>query len=108
MAPKSSTAKDPDIHKVERLQVPYSTNAPASLDITVPPSLATVFRYVSNPKATPPTATVEATGILPPEAIAVAKNLSPIPAWAAAVDRIDARPQRFFTHGQRSLGDGLQ
>ena len=29
MAPKSSTAKDPDIHKVERLQVPYSTNAPA-------------------------------------------------------------------------------
>src|SRR5205814_9318253 len=24
-------------------------------------------------------------------------NLSPIPAWAAAVDRIDARPQRFFT-----------
>ena len=29
MAPKSSTARDPDIHKVERLQVPYSTNAPA-------------------------------------------------------------------------------
>ena len=30
MAPKSSpAAKDPDIHKVERLQVPYSTNAPA-------------------------------------------------------------------------------
>src|SRR5437868_1281162 len=29
MAPKSTTAKDPDIHKVERLQVPYSTNAPA-------------------------------------------------------------------------------
>src|SRR5260370_33456281 len=29
MAPKSSTAKDPDIHKVERLQVPYSTTEPA-------------------------------------------------------------------------------
>jgi len=29
MAPKSSTAADPDVHKVERLQVPYSTNAPA-------------------------------------------------------------------------------
>ena len=29
MAPKSSTARDPDIHKVERLQIPYSTNAPA-------------------------------------------------------------------------------
>ena len=29
MAPKSSTAKDPDVHAVERLQVPYSTNAPA-------------------------------------------------------------------------------
>ena len=27
MAPKTSAAKDPDIHKVERLQVPYSTNA---------------------------------------------------------------------------------
>jgi thiamine pyrophosphate-dependent acetolactate synthase large subunit-like protein len=30
MAPKSNpAARDPDIHKVERLQVPYSTNAPA-------------------------------------------------------------------------------
>ena len=30
MAPKSNpAAKDPDIHKVERLSVPYSTNAPA-------------------------------------------------------------------------------
>src|SRR5918993_5944313 len=29
MAPKSSTAKDPDVHAIERLQVPYSTNAPA-------------------------------------------------------------------------------
>src|ERR1700733_12292117 len=29
MAPKSGTARDPDVHKVERLQVPYSTNAPA-------------------------------------------------------------------------------
>src|ERR1700712_2891486 len=30
MAPTSKpAAKDPDIHKVERLQVPYSTNAPA-------------------------------------------------------------------------------
>ena len=30
MAPsKSNTARDPDVHKVERLQVPYSTNAPA-------------------------------------------------------------------------------
>src|ERR1700733_4808286 len=28
MAPKSGTARDPDVHKVERLQVPYSTNAP--------------------------------------------------------------------------------
>ena len=28
MAPKSSAAKDPDIHKVERLSTPYSTNAP--------------------------------------------------------------------------------
>ena len=27
--PKSNTARDADIHKVERLQVPYSTNAPA-------------------------------------------------------------------------------
>src|SRR5712675_179165 len=27
--PKSNTARDPDIHKVERLQIPYSTNAPA-------------------------------------------------------------------------------
>ena len=27
--PKSTTARDPDIHKVERLEVPYSTNAPA-------------------------------------------------------------------------------
>ena len=27
--PKSNTARDPDVHKVERLQVPYSTNAPA-------------------------------------------------------------------------------
>src|SRR6266567_3787902 len=30
MAPKSNpAAKDPDIHKVERLSIPYSTNAPA-------------------------------------------------------------------------------
>src|ERR1700752_3205572 len=29
MARKSSTAKDPDVHAIERLQVPYSTNAPA-------------------------------------------------------------------------------
>ena len=30
MAPKSSpAAKDPDVHKVERLSTPYSTNAPA-------------------------------------------------------------------------------
>src|SRR3954470_9911047 len=29
MAPKSTTARDPDVHKIERLQVPYSTNAPA-------------------------------------------------------------------------------
>src|SRR3954471_11697520 len=30
MAPKSSPAvKDPDVHKVERLSIPYSTNAPA-------------------------------------------------------------------------------
>ena len=29
MAPKSSHRRDPDIHKVERLQIPYSTNAPA-------------------------------------------------------------------------------
>ena len=30
MAPKSSPAlADPDVHKVERLSIPYSTNAPA-------------------------------------------------------------------------------
>src|ERR1043166_4953341 len=30
MAPKSSpAAKDPDVHQVERLSTPYSTNAPA-------------------------------------------------------------------------------
>src|SRR3954471_24469676 len=27
--PKSNTVRDPDVHKIERLQVPYSTNAPA-------------------------------------------------------------------------------
>src|SRR5690349_8638624 len=51
--PKSSTARDPDVHKVERLQVPYSTNAPAfGSDVVAETLSALDIPYISlNPGA---------------------------------------------------------
>jgi len=54
MAPKSSPAvKDPDVHKVERLSIPYSTNAPAyGSDVVAETLSALDIPYISlNPGA---------------------------------------------------------
>ena len=54
MAPKSNPAvKDPDVHKVERLTIPYSTNAPAfGSDVVAETLSALEIPYISlNPGA---------------------------------------------------------
>ncbi|MGH1552099.1 hypothetical protein ACRAWF_07855 [Streptomyces sp. L7] len=83
----------------------YTTNAPAGLNLDIPDDLAGVLAYVPRPQTTPPSAVLQVTGILTPEASAKAKTLSALPAWSAAIDRAAAQPRRFFTESLRALFD---
>jgi hypothetical protein len=81
----------------------YSTNAPVGLPVTVPAALATKLRYSSQANAMPPTATVQASGILTDSEVALAKTLAGAPEWVTAIDRLGRQPRRFFDDTLRGL-----
>lgn len=74
----------------------HTTNAPAGLTVTIPPTLASRLKYNSQSTAQPPTATLQITGILTDADIATAKTLSSDAGWAKAIDRADKQPSHFY------------
>jgi hypothetical protein len=74
----------------------YSTNAPANLSITIPDALANKLKYTNQKDATPPTASIQVTGILTDGEANQAKALSSLPEWPKAIDRVGKQARNFF------------
>jgi hypothetical protein len=74
----------------------YTTNAPANLTLTIPDDLANKLKYNNQKEATPPTASIQVTGILTNEEATKAKALSSNLDWAKAIDRVGKQALRFF------------
>jgi hypothetical protein len=74
----------------------YTTNAPANQTITIPDSLTRKIKYINQKDATPPSATLQVTGILTETEKIQAKALCPHPDWSKAIDRVSKRPQNIF------------
>ena len=74
----------------------YSTNAPSGQQIVFPDALAKTASYTQRTDVTPSRATLQITGILSAEDVALTKSLSAHPDWAKAVDRLGRQPARFF------------
>jgi hypothetical protein len=73
----------------------YTTNAPVNLTITIPTTLGKL-KYINQPTANPPQATLQATGILTADETTVAKALSTNSAWSTAIDRLGVQPSKVF------------
>jgi hypothetical protein len=76
----------------------YTTNAPPNQVIAIPDtdSLAKKLKYSNQKDATPPSASIQVTGILTDVEKAQAKTLSNDPGWAKAVDRVGKQARQFF------------
>jgi len=74
----------------------YTTNAPADLTITIPPSLVAKVKYETAKAPAPPSAALHLTGILTDAEVTLAKTLSPLPKWAEAIDRAGKQARHFF------------
>lgn len=75
----------------------YTTNAPANQSVTVPDALAGKLKYIDQPAATPPRASIQVTGILTDGEITLAKGLLPSSdSWRHAIDRIGKQTLNIF------------
>ena len=74
----------------------YTTNAPINLTISIPSTLSKL-KYVNQPSANPPQATLQATGILTADETTAANALLPgNTAWSSAITRLGTQPSRIF------------
>jgi hypothetical protein len=78
----------------------YTTNAPPNQAIKIPEtdSLFKKLKYSEQKDATPPTASIQVTGILTDVEKAQAKTLSNDTGWAKAVDRVGKQARQFFNN----------
>jgi Tc toxin complex TcA C-terminal TcB-binding domain/Neuraminidase-like domain len=76
----------------------YTTNAPPKKVIKIPEadSLAKKLSYSEQKEATPPSASIQVTGILTDAEKAQAKTLSNDTGWAKAIDRVGKQALQFF------------
>lgn len=76
----------------------YTTNAPIGLTIAPADTdtLSTKLKYSEQKTATPPTASIQVTGILTDAEVARAKALSNHPDWPKAIDRVGKQPKNLF------------
>jgi hypothetical protein len=75
----------------------YTTNAPANLTLTIPDDLANKLKYNNQKEATPPTASIQVTGILTKGEEDKAKGLSSNNLdWANAIDRVRKQASNLF------------
>ena len=73
----------------------YTTNAPVNLTITIPTTLSKL-KYVNQPNANPPQATLQATGILTRPRQPLQTHFPRNSAWSAAITRLGTQPSRVF------------
>jgi Tc toxin complex TcA C-terminal TcB-binding domain/Neuraminidase-like domain/Salmonella virulence plasmid 28.1kDa A protein len=76
----------------------YTTNAPASLTLTIPEALAKKLKYNNQKDAVPPRATIQVTGILTEAEKTNLKALSNNPDWPKAIDRVGKQTQNVFNN----------
>src|SRR5262249_3010345 len=74
----------------------YKSEALATLTINVPDPLSKKLKFSTQRDATPPTGSLQVTGILTDAEIPTAKALSPDPEWAKAIDCAGKQPSVFF------------
>ncbi|MBV8883138.1 MAG: hypothetical protein JO235_03955 [Chroococcidiopsidaceae cyanobacterium CP_BM_RX_35] len=77
----------------------YTMSAPANQTIVIPPSdqsLVQKFKYVNQKGATPPSATIQTTGILTDDERTQAKALSSDADWAKDIDCLQKQALNFF------------
>lgn len=76
----------------------YTTNAPPNQVIAIPEtdSLAKKLKYSNQKDATPPSASIQVTGILTDAEKTQAKALSNNATWAKAIDRVGKQALQFF------------
>lgn len=74
----------------------HTTNAPPGLSVTIPAAMSTRVTYVEQPNATPPAAVLSVMGILDDDEQSLVRSLSPLPGWAAALERLAAQPRTLF------------
>lgn len=76
----------------------YTTGAPTGLSISIPSSstLSKKLKYNEQKTATPPTGSIQVTGILTDSEIVQAKSLSNHPNWPKAIDCVDKQAMNLF------------
>ena len=76
----------------------YKSAALAPLTINVPNSLSKKLKFSKQKDATPPTGSLQLTGILTDTEVPSAKALSPDPEWGKAIDCAGKQPSVFFSN----------